>query len=566
REGHLHKDPPPLRDFNPRLSPEIEQVVLKMLAKKQEERYPNSIEFARALHSAITRAKPDIPSVNPENISNLLPFFPDNQVISLEPGEYKGPLTLQKSIRLIGAGSLPGGPLTRVFAIDEPVFYIQTSGVNLENMLIQRTPTDEPAIQADKDISYELRHVSVQGKLAGEAIWRDVEWQLPIDGIDFGRIPVGSKQERQIAVEVKEECDVKTDLRGLAVFPTRLSIGPHLLSVEYNAQDNAQEKLPGMLLKGHITLRSATDIKTIDVTGQIEQPQAVIQPVEEPSLASYASSYHLQDKAAQAVLLELGDDEDKDLLKQWQRERGQRLHKQMMGRAHDLLFELVGKTALVWYVKRLRVNRSNEEEEVWELTLATDRSTVLDIVTTRKKTLRLFLSVHREGRGKPKLENIHFPKAEVGVREGDLASLPILLRLAASVKSGIPQDLLQQIQNLPIESDHELDGDQVQGWEALLQLQYDLYKKQQYWVRYTSHNYRSGDSKVTFFLDKDDLKDSALEPLSYQELRERTRRKKELHMLLPSLPDPASVKKGERGQRGSKIGILEQVPADKAAM
>ncbi len=403
----------------------------------------------------------------------------------------------------------------------------------------------------------------MQGKLTEGALWQDIEWQLPINGIDFGPIPIESTQERKVAVEVKDECVVETDLPGLAVFPTRLSAGPHTLSVEYNAQG----KLPGMLLQGHIILRSATDIKTIVVTGQVEQPKAIIQPEEEPPLAQYESSYHLQDKAARSLLLELGTDEDKDLLKQWQREGGQRLYKQMRGRASGLLSELIGQMARVWYVKRLGVDTENEEEEVWELTRATDRQAVPDIVTTRKKTLCLILNVHREGRGKPKLKEIHFPKAEVGVRPEDLASLPIVLRLAVSVNSDIPPDLMKQIRDLPIKSDHELDGDQVQGWQDLLQLQEDQYKKLQYWVRYTSHEYRNGASKVTFFLDKDALKDSAMEPLSYQELLERTRKtKKELHMLFPSLPGTTSAKKGGRGQGGVKIGTLEQVHADKAKM
>ncbi len=568
KEAHLHKAPPPLRDFNPKLSPEIEQVVFKMLAKKPEDRYPNSIEFARALHSAISKATGDVLNVHPANIKQFLPLIPDGRTISLESGEYEGPLTIQKRLHLIGAGSLHGGPLTKVFAIDKPVFDLQTSGVILENMLIQRTPenTNEPAIQVNGDVTYELRHVTVQGKLTEAAIWHDIEWQLPIDGINFGRIPIGSQQERTVAIEVKDECVVKTDLPGLAVFPMHLSAGPRTLMVTYDAQG----KLPGVLLKGTITLRSATETKTIVVTGHIEEAQASIEPKEEASLPHYELSYLLQDKAAQSLLHELGSNEDRDLVRQWEGDKQQhRLRKHIRDRAFDLLFDLMGQTAYPWYVKRVRVDRENEEEEFWELIRATDRQTVSDMVTTRKKTMLLFLSVHREGRGKPRLLTISFHKTEVGMKKGNLEYLPILLRLAASGKSDVPQELIQHIQNLPIESEHELDGDQVEGWAALLQLQNELYQKQQYWVRYTSHDYRNGASKVTFFLDKDGLLDNAMELFSYEELRERTRKTrkgKELHLLFSDLPNREAEKKGRRDKGGLKIGTLERVDFDRAAM
>ncbi|QBD82815.1 hypothetical protein EPA93_45380 [Ktedonosporobacter rubrisoli] len=570
KEGHLHKAPPALRDFNPKLSPEIEQVVLKMLAKKPEDRYPNSIEFARALHSAIIKATHDNPGVNPTNIKQLLPFFPDGQTINLEAGEYEGPFTIQKRLHLIGAGSLPGGPLTKLFAIDQPVFDLESSGVILENMLIQRTPenTDAPAIQINKGDTYELRHVTVQGKLTEEAIWQELEWQLPIDGIDFGRIPIGSKQERTVAIVVKEACEVKTDLPGLAVFPTHLSAGPRTLAVVYDAQG----KLPGALLKGTIafTLRSATEPMTIVVTGHIEEEQTILEPEEDAPLPHYELSYLLQDKAAQSLLRELGSDEDRDLVKEWEENKKlYRLRDRIRDRAFDLLFELIGQTAQPWYVKRDRISTENEEEEFWILIRATDSQIISDRVTARKQTIRLVLCIHREGRGKPRLIAISFPKVEAGMRKRDLEALPVLLRLAASVKSGIPQEFMWQIQNLPIESEHELDGDQVEGWAALLQLQNELYQKQQYWLRYTGHDYRSGALRVTFFLDRDYLLDNVMVPFPYEELRERTRetrKGKELHLLFSDLPKMEAEQKERRNKRGLKIGTLERIDFGRAEM
>jgi serine/threonine protein kinase len=50
---HLNEAPPSPRKYNPQLSPEVEQVVLRALAKYPEDRYPNGEAFARALEMAM---------------------------------------------------------------------------------------------------------------------------------------------------------------------------------------------------------------------------------------------------------------------------------------------------------------------------------------------------------------------------------------------------------------------------------------------------------------------------------------------------------------------------------
>jgi serine/threonine protein kinase/tetratricopeptide (TPR) repeat protein len=49
---HLHSAPPPLRDRQPQLSPAIEQVVMRALAKDPQQRYASILDFAQALEAA----------------------------------------------------------------------------------------------------------------------------------------------------------------------------------------------------------------------------------------------------------------------------------------------------------------------------------------------------------------------------------------------------------------------------------------------------------------------------------------------------------------------------------
>src|SRR5260221_2089819 len=51
--GHLQLPPPPLRELNPLISPQVESVILRALAKEPAERYPDMLAFARAYREAL---------------------------------------------------------------------------------------------------------------------------------------------------------------------------------------------------------------------------------------------------------------------------------------------------------------------------------------------------------------------------------------------------------------------------------------------------------------------------------------------------------------------------------
>ncbi len=78
-QKHAHDDPPPLSIINPAITRDIEQVVIKALAKQPTDRYRSVRDFAQALESAIQATlRPPTSKVTPTLPPTLLEPLPRN--------------------------------------------------------------------------------------------------------------------------------------------------------------------------------------------------------------------------------------------------------------------------------------------------------------------------------------------------------------------------------------------------------------------------------------------------------------------------------------------------------
>jgi serine/threonine protein kinase len=78
----VHFDPPPPSQLLPALTPEIDAVIMRGLAKQSDDRYPNTLAFATALRAAIegvAAEPPEITSVTPAPVSVTSDFTPPPQ-------------------------------------------------------------------------------------------------------------------------------------------------------------------------------------------------------------------------------------------------------------------------------------------------------------------------------------------------------------------------------------------------------------------------------------------------------------------------------------------------------
>jgi predicted ATPase len=164
-------------------------------------------------------------------------------------------------------------------------------------------------------------------------------------------------------------------------------------------------------------------------------------------------------------------------------------------RANSLLETIAGQTAQLFYVKRLRPGRE-ANEEIWELILAdTPESPLPPILKLKNKTLSLRFIVKDRGNDTLLIKSTRLlPVLEY---QPDF-TFPCYIKLVNSQYSrGIPFATWQKITtNLPLPTIPT--EEQLQAWEAFLEIEERLALSKQFFVPFVRHNYGTASRNISF--------------------------------------------------------------------
>ncbi|MFH7024736.1 MAG: translation initiation factor IF-2 N-terminal domain-containing protein [Heteroscytonema crispum UTEX LB 1556] len=171
-------------------------------------------------------------------------------------------------------------------------------------------------------------------------------------------------------------------------------------------------------------------------------------------------------------------------------------------RANELMFECVGQKPCIFYVRRKGSGR-DPGEELWDLTIATDRDDFKLPARLKElgKTLGLLVAVPQDGCGGLKILSAQSRHPAQGQADG--YAVPFCLRLLPNHQHriNIKPATLARIAAMPICGNHVPTEDQLAAWKGFLQIEEKIAKARQFCVRFVSHNYNSGVTKVSFEID-----------------------------------------------------------------
>ncbi|MBD2292643.1 AAA family ATPase [Anabaena sphaerica FACHB-251] len=166
-------------------------------------------------------------------------------------------------------------------------------------------------------------------------------------------------------------------------------------------------------------------------------------------------------------------------------------------RAHELIFECVGKQPSLFYIRRQGTGKETGEE-IWDLTIATDESEfkLPKRLKELKKTLGFRAAVKKNGTGGLKILSAYLLQPARG--QADAYALPLRLQLVPNHHDpvDISPKILAQIAKMPICGNHVPTEDQLQAWKAFLKVEERIAKARQFCVNFINSNYQSNKKEV----------------------------------------------------------------------
>jgi len=191
---------------------------------------------------------------------------PSGETLNLSPGEYQGPLLVNKPITLEGCVQ-DGKIRTTIWSQQGPVIIITADDVKFLNLNVEVTmqngDTDKDAdvaIKSEPGVQVELENVTVRGRLVGlngEA----GDWLLP-RSLDLGTLAARKLNRYKLRIFVPVPCQVSTKVSGLTIKPVNLQQGLNDVSLE------VRDICKDCFISGTILVRSAFVNRSIELTGR----------------------------------------------------------------------------------------------------------------------------------------------------------------------------------------------------------------------------------------------------------------------------------------------------------
>ena len=156
------------------------------------------------------------------NLNQIIAAARPNTEITLPAGEFEGPITVAKPIKIVGT-------TTTIWAKNAPALIVKSAGVTLENLRVELTEAspEDAAIRAE--FPCEAKNVEVLGAVEGFGA-EDGFFDIPRT-IQLGEFLSDEKNTFKLVVNVSEKTEIYCDMREVSFEPKTLSRGRNELTI-----------------------------------------------------------------------------------------------------------------------------------------------------------------------------------------------------------------------------------------------------------------------------------------------------------------------------------------------
>lgn len=191
-------------------------------------------------------------------IQQLIDQIGSGGVLKLTPAkrEFQGPAVIRQPLTIEGQSCT-------LWSEQGPVLVVQAGGVVLNGLNIELTGSDDQEgdaacalkVEGNNDVIFD--HVSVRGNVIGLDD-EEGEWRYP-RSIRIGRLQPGHPHHFTAKLVIPVPCQFRSEIAGLSVTPAKSKGGAVKLQLAIDPLS------PGTILRGAITIRTASLIRTIHV-------------------------------------------------------------------------------------------------------------------------------------------------------------------------------------------------------------------------------------------------------------------------------------------------------------